>query len=182
MTERYRGTDNMNPRTVVRTDEIALLQEHRTAWETFASGAVRLIPVLKAQMAAVTEETERSAMELLVHLRVLASSGEAATEEERAARLSKIVMAMQFQDITRQKLEHVGQALDQWSAHLRALMKGPGDVQAMQRVTALERIEANYTMEEERRLHAAAVSPDYQEPIPTEMAEPESEEDPITLF
>jgi hypothetical protein len=37
-------------------------------------------------------------------------------------------------------------------------------------------------MEEERRLHAEAVMPEYQEPIPTDVLENESESDSVTLF
>lgn len=156
------------------------LQDHQRAWETFAGSAMRLIPVLKAQMVSVTGDTERSAMELLVHLRVLASSEATTSEAERAASLSKVVMAMQFQDITRQKLEHVGQALDQWNTHLQALLKGPYDEEAKREIAALQRIEQNYTMEEERRLHEATVAPDYQEPVPMDLADKEA--DSVTLF
>ncbi len=101
------------------------LLEHQRAWETFASDAIHTIPVLKAQMTAVTQETERAAMELLLHLRMLASSEGAASSKDDSVSLSKVMMAMQFQDITRQKLEHVGLALDRLKAHLQALMKLP---------------------------------------------------------
>jgi hypothetical protein len=164
------------------TDECGMTRGHQQAWEAFAACAVRLIPVLKAQMVAVTQETERAAMDLLVHLRVLASQGAGATAEEKAASLSKVVTAMQFQDITRQKLEHVGQALDQWSRHLQALMRGPLDEGAEREIAALEQIEQTYTMEEERRLHAEAVMPEYQEPIPTDVLESEPQSDSVTLF
>lgn len=160
------------------------LQDHQRAWEAFASCAVRLIPVLKAQMASVTGETERSTLELLMHLRVLASSDADTSDAERTASLSKVVMAMQFQDITRQKLEHVGQALDHWSTHLQALLRGPLDDDAKRHIAELERVEHIYTMEEERRLHAAALSPDYLEPVPTdvEAAGAGAETDSVTLF
>lgn len=164
------------------TDECGMPRRHQQAWEAFAACAVRLIPVLKAQMKSVTEETERAAMDLLLHLRVLASQGADATAEEKAASLSKVVMAMQFQDITRQKLEHVGQALDQWSRHLQALMRGHLDEGAQQEIAALEQIEQTYTMEEERRLHAEAVMHEYQEPIPTDVLESEPQSDSVTLF
>lgn len=163
-------------------DESGMPNGHRQAWETFASCAVRLIPVLKAQMEAVTIETERAAIDLLGHLRVLASPDAAATAEDKSASLSKVVTAMQFQDITRQRLEHVGQALDQWSKHLQALMRGPQDENAKWEIAALEQIEQTYTMEEERRLHTAAVTPEYQEPIPTDVLESESASNSVTLF
>jgi hypothetical protein len=167
---------------VSEAGELGRLQEHQRAWETFAGCAVRIIPVLKAQMTAVTGETERSALELLVHLRVLASEQAIVSEAERAASLSKVVMAMQFQDITRQKLEHVGQALEQWSTHLRVLLSGPLDDDAKRHIAEMERIEQTYTMEEERRLHAAAVCQDYQEPVPIEMEPTGADADPVTLF
>lgn len=167
---------------------LSALLEHQRAWETFATEAIRTIPVLKAQMTAVTQETERAAMELLLHLRMLGSS-EAATPPKGDAQalskggwasLSKIVMAMQFQDITRQKLEHIGLALDRLKAHLQALLKGPGDEEAKKEIAALELVEPHYTMEEERRLHAAASGPDYGEPVPTDMSS--KEPDSATLF
>lgn len=165
----------------------ALLEQQR-AWETFAIEAIRTIPVLKAQMTAVTQETERAALELVLHLRMLGSSeasvppkGDAeALLKGGSANLSKVVMAMQFQDITRQKLEHVGLALDRLRAHLQVLLKGPGDEEAKKEIAALELIEQHYTMEEERRLHAAASGPDYGEPVPMDMSS--KEPDSSTLF
>jgi hypothetical protein len=175
--------DDERPSTASnRTVELDLLREHQQAWEEFAVCAVRLIPVLKAQMTAVAEETERAAMDLMGHLRVLAASEVGAASDSQSSHVSKIVMAMQFQDITRQKLEHVGQALDQWSSHLQALMKGPQDADAKQRIAALQQIEQHYTMEEERRLHATAMTPDYQEPVLIDVEDSQSETDSITLF
>jgi hypothetical protein len=159
---------------------LGALLEHQRAWETFATDAIHTIPVLKAQMTAVTQETERAAMELLLHLRILASSEGAAPSKDDSASLSKVVMAMQFQDITRQKLEHVGLALDRLKAHLQALLKGPGDEEAKKEIAALELVEQHYTMEEERRLHAAASGPDYEEPVPMDISS--KEPDSVTLF
>lgn len=162
--------------------EMDELREHQRAWEEFARCAVRLIPVLNAQMASVTGETERAALELLIHLRVLASSEAGVSQGERAASLSRVVMAMQFQDITRQKLEHVGQALDQLNTQLRALLKEPQNEEVKAQLAVLQQIEQNYTMEEERRLHVAAMSPDYQEPVPVDAEAGGTETDAVTLF
>ncbi len=161
------------------TSTIDGLLEHQKAWEAFAACAVTMIPVLKKQMEAVTQQTARAAMDLMVHISALAS---ASSPADASADLSKVVMAMQFQDITQQKLEHVTQALDQWHKHLQALLKGPGNESAKQEIAALQRLEESYTMEEERRLHAAALSPDYQEPVPIETEETEAESDSVTLF
>jgi hypothetical protein len=160
----------------------AMLQAHQQAWESFGGDAVQLIPILKAQMAAVTQETERAAMELMGHLQILASSSATITAKDRAVSLSKAVMAMQFQDITRQKLEHVGLALDQLQKHVQALLKGPHNQEAQQEIAALQRVERSYTMEAERRLHDAAVTSDYLEPVPSDMETTDGEEDSVILF
>jgi chemotaxis regulatin CheY-phosphate phosphatase CheZ len=163
-------------------DETTLdsLLEHQRAWETFAAEAIHMIPVLKAQMTSVTQETERAAMELLLHLRLLASSEGVATPKTESTSLSKVVMAMQFQDITRQKLEHVGQALEQLKSHLLALLKGPLSEEAKKEIAALEGVEQNYTMEEERRLHQSARNQDYGEPVPMGLSDEGA--DSVTLF
>lgn len=162
---------------------VKVLQEHQRAWETFGTDAVQLIPILKAQMAAVTQETERAALELMMHLQVLASHTAENTSKTKAVSLSQVVSSMQFQDITRQKLEHVSLALDQFTHHLQALMKGPLNEEAKREIAALEKIEKQYTMEEERRVHQATLSPEgpeYGEPVPTSLSEEGN--DTVTLF
>jgi len=143
---------------------------------------VQMIPILIAHMSVVTQETERAAMELMGHLSTLASASGTITAKDRAASLSKVVMAMQFQDITRQKLEHVGSALDQLQRHVQALLKGPLNPEAQQEIAGLRRMERRYTMEAERRLHEAAVTADYTEPVPLDMETGDNEADSATLF
>lgn len=162
--------------------ELGRLKEHQQAWEAFADCSLHLIPVLKKQMEAVTQQTERAAMDLMVHIGALTSPGTDSKTSDSSAHLSKVVMAMQFQDITQQKLEHVGQALDQWCMHLQALLKGPQNETAKREIAALQQLEQSYTMEEERRLHAAAITPDYQEPVPIETEEKDTESESVTLF
>ncbi len=156
------------------------LQTHQRAWEVFGTDALNMIPVLQAQISSVTQETERAASELMMHLRVLSASNSGGTSHDRTESLSKIVMAMQFQDITRQKLEHVGQGLAQLSSHLQVLLKGPDYAGAEQELAALEQFEQHYTMEEERRLHQTTLGPDYGEPVPTSLSE--EGDDSVTLF
>ena len=158
------------------------LKERQQEWEAFAACVVPMIPVLKKQMEAVTQQTERAAMDLMVHIRAMTLATTTSGATDTSTNLSKIVMAMQFQDITQQKLEHVGQALDQWHKHLQALLKGPQDESARRDIAVLQRLEQSYTMEEERRLHAAAMTPDYQEPVPIETEQTEAESDSVTLF
>jgi hypothetical protein len=169
-----------NDSHIVAEPALSMQQAHQQAWDKFAEGAVRMIPALKAQMFSVTQETERATIELLVHLQALTSPDRPLSSKDRANRISKVVMAMQFQDITRQKLEHVGLALDQLKSNMEALLKGPQNETANNQIVAMERVELNYTMEEERQLHRAVVGPDYQEPIPSERSEEEG--DSVTIF
>jgi chemotaxis regulatin CheY-phosphate phosphatase CheZ len=162
--------------------ELVSLKAHQEAWEAFAACAVTMIPILKKQMEAVTQQTERAAMDLMLHISALTSSAKASRPADASGNLSKVVMAMQFQDITQQKLEHITQALDQWQKHLQALLKGPHDEGAKQEIASLQRLEESYTMEEERRLHAASLAPDYQEPVPIEAIQTERDADSVTLF
>ena len=170
-----RGTSCAGPATVLTGP-----QEHQRAWEAFGTGTVQMIPLLKAHLAAVTQETERAALELMMHLRVLASPNGEATAKDRSASLSQVVMAMQFQDITRQKLEHVGSALDQLNKHVQALLNGPLNEEAQKEIAAFQLLEQNYTMEAERQLHQTILGPDYGEPVP--MGVPEEGPDAVTLF
>ena len=177
---RVTGPDNGTGDVPVGGDVV--LQVHQEAWESFGADAVQLIPILNAQMAAVTQETERAAMELMGYMQVLASSSESITAKDRAASLSKVVMAMQFQDITRQKLEHVGSALDQLKKHIQALLKGPNNPEARQEIAGLQQVERSYTMDAERRLHEATTLCDYLEPVPSDLETDGGEEDSVSLF
>lgn len=178
-TVRAQERDSQKSPVGANTSATELLAHHR-AWNIFADGAVRIIPALKAQMTAVTAETERAAVELLVQLQALASGAETMSPGARAEVISKVVIAMQFQDITRQKLEHVGLALDQFKRHLLILREGSLTEEAAQELAGLERIEHHYTMEAERQLHKAAIQPQYQEPVPVEASD--NGEDSVTLF
>ena len=105
---------------------IAELEQTKYAWEQFASHAIPLIPVLTRQITTVIEQTERAALDLILKIRSIseraqkqaAYAGSSARmmepvmdvksqAEGLASDVSQIVMAMQFQDITKQKLEHV---------------------------------------------------------------------------
>ena len=106
--------DNMKPETRnqklrVRTNDVSRdneagklvgLNAHQQAWEAFAACAVSMIPVLKKQMEAVTQQTQRAATDLMTHISALTLADETSRSTETAAHLSQIVMTMQFQDIT----------------------------------------------------------------------------------
>jgi chemotaxis regulatin CheY-phosphate phosphatase CheZ len=162
--------------------ELGRLKEQQLAWETFAASVVQTIPILIKQMETVTQQTERAAMDMMAHLRALAPPATGPRFIETSSHLSEFVVAMQFQDITRQQLEHVAQALDYWRTHLQDLLKGPQDEGAKKEIAVLRQLEQTYTMEAERRLHAAALAPDCQEPAPDEKEQSEKESGSVTLF
>ena len=73
--------------------------------------------------------------------------------------IGQIVMAMQFQDITRQKLEHVYQPLEQIHAPLQAVVDDVNGTDMMpQVIEELRNLEHIYTMESERLTMEAARS------------------------
>lgn len=178
--ELERAQDEQRDETLATDGELIRLRAQHQAWEACATGALQMIPVLKAHLTGVTQETERAALELSMHLRVLGSTDSGVTSADRSASVSQVVMAMQFQDITRQKLEHVGQALEQLRHHLEVLLKGPQREGAEKEIATLEQIGQNYTMEEERRLHQTVMAPDYGEPVP--MGVSDDDPDSVTLF
>jgi hypothetical protein len=162
--------------------ELGRLKEQQQAWEAFAVCAVQMIPVLIKQMETVTRQTERAAMDLMVHLRAMTPPNATSRLNDASPHLSKIVMAMQFQDITRQQLEHIAQALDYWRTHLQDLLKGPQDEGARKEIAVLQQLEQTYTMDAERRLHASVITSDYQEPVPIDTEQAKKASESITLF
>ncbi|MGB4069679.1 MAG: hypothetical protein WBK08_16755 [Nitrospira sp.] len=70
---------------IVESATVPGLKACQQAWERFGIEAVQMIPILQAQMTAVTHETERAAMELMGHLQVLGSPSETITAKERSA-------------------------------------------------------------------------------------------------
>lgn len=82
-----------------------------------------------------------------------------AQTEEFARDISTIVMSIQFQDITRQRLEHVIEPLNEFSEDLRNIAGYLESIDAFdslqhisQSKNAIERLKEKYTMESEREL------------------------------
>lgn len=160
----------------------------QNAWTSFAVCTLPLIPILVRQMHAVTEQTERSVLDIMTTLHGIVrrecSQGvdvvkrvgfSDSTHEEdvgmsrhagpqlsqqRARELdgdmNQIVMALQFQDITRQKLEHIEQALAQMRDHMQQLIDGKQDEELRDSLVMLKNLNQSYTMESERRLHTSS--------------------------
>ncbi|MDH4192775.1 MAG: methyl-accepting chemotaxis protein [Nitrospirota bacterium] len=73
--------------------------------------------------------------------------------------ISQIVMSMQFQDITRQKLEHVYQPLERIHAPLQSVVDDTGGTDMLpQVIEVLQNLERTYTMQSERLTMEAARS------------------------
>ncbi|GJL66574.1 MAG: hypothetical protein NPIRA05_15450 [Nitrospirales bacterium] len=94
--------------------------------------------------------------------------------------ISQIVMSMQFQDITRQKLEHVYQPLELIYGPLREIQASDDLAEFPEDIFhRLKELEGSYTMESERILMKAAQ--EGQEAVVVGTAT-ESKEDSVTLF
>jgi uncharacterized membrane-anchored protein YhcB (DUF1043 family) len=180
--------------------QIAQLEQTKYAWEQFASHAVPLIPVLTQQITDVIEQTERAAMDLILKIRSIseraqkqaayAGSSVRAMEPEEDVRsqaeglasdVSRIVMAMQFQDITKQKLEHVAQPLLQMKTYMESLVANPTDTELAKALNLLEEVERSYTMETERAAHRHAMGGREHAGTPAQSIA-EEEDQNVTLF
>ncbi len=98
--------------------------------------------------------------------------------EALAADVAKIVMALQFQDITRQKLEHVVEPLETVRVDIQALMAGQEPKAFNGGVEVMAHLAKTYTMQEERRVHNGVAQSDG---IPV-TATAQGEETNVTLF
>jgi len=100
--------------------------------------------------------------------------------KELGEHIGQIVMSMQFQDITRQKLEHVYQPLEHIHAPLQAVVEDTGGTDRLPDVIVeLRNLEKSYTMESERLTMEAARSGDESVVVGTGET---NEGDNITLF
>lgn len=180
--------------------QVARLEQAKHAWEQFASHAVPLMPVLARQLTTVIEQTECAAVDLTGRIRSIsararrqaadmsrpAGSGRSveqarADAEELAADVSRIVMAMQFQDTTKQKLEHVAQPLVQMKTYMESLLANPTAPELSTALNLLEEVERSYTMETERVAMAHALQGHAPAGTPAK-ATVEEEEQGVTLF
>ncbi len=101
--------------------------------------------------------------------------------DELSNDVGQLVMAMQFQDITRQRLEHIEQALRQLRDHFQHLVEGRPDEDLQDSLSLLKNLEHRYTMEAERRVHADAGGGARRRPQAA-AAGTGNAEDAVTLF
>lgn len=180
--------------------QIAQLEQTKYSWEQFASHAVPLIPVLTRQITTVIEQTEQAAIDLILKIRSIADRAQQQAvyagasahamapamdvknhAEGLASDVSRIVMAMQFQDITKQKLEHVSQPLLQMKTYMEALVANPTDPGLAKALNLLEEVERSYTMETERLAHRHAIEGREHVGVSAQ-ATVEEEDQNVTLF
>lgn len=162
-----------------------LIRQMNAVTEQTEAAAINLMTNLQAIAHRASQQAEEA-----IQLGQADRTLEAAQQEQflesvrqskqRATELSRdvgqIVMALQFQDITRQKLEHVEHALAHLRDHLQHLVDGKPDQDLADSLSLLKNLEHSYTMEAERRIHAAARG----EPAPVGQAE--GQDDSVTLF
>ena len=165
-------------------------EEKLKSWEEFGESIKPLIPVLIGQLQGVVEETERAAANLIERFQVIShkvlsdkdtQSPHAATE--LAKDIAQIVMYIQFQDITRQKVEHVYGPLEQILDHVAALTMMEGDEDAQQgTLKKLKNFSEIYTMASERILMQEIQHGRHRDGHESMAASNQQEEAPVTLF
>ncbi|MEZ4342635.1 MAG: methyl-accepting chemotaxis protein [Nitrospirales bacterium] len=133
-------------------------------------------------------ETLRAQEKIMGMTEVMASKNHALKESvghnsgrarELGDDIGQIVMSMQFQDITRQKLEHVYQPLEQIYSPLKGVMEDVGSTDMLPDVIEeLRNLDHSYTMESERQTIQATRSGEDVVLVGTGNAG----EDSVTLF
>jgi len=119
-----------------------------------------------AESAGWAEERTRLASEVghVIRDRVEAMTGEmrrATTAvkdagEQISSEISKAVVSLQFQDITRQEIEHVSGSLEALLAKMNQAR--PFEQEMLDSVGSLKHLEALYTIDDERQTHLAILS------------------------
>lgn len=102
-----------------------------------------VVKSIREKIQMITEDTARS-------LELVRAHG-----NEIGVRVSNVVVSLQFQDITRQEIEHVIDLLRQLEAHARAL--APEDLIAPGSYD-LSQMQAGYTIQAERQIHDEVVN------------------------
>lgn len=146
----------------VRVDkgDFMTTEDKLKAWEDFGASIKPIIPVLIGQLKGVVEETERAAGNLIERFQIIShkvlssketQNAQAATE--LAKDIAQVVMYIQFQDITRQQIEHVYGPLENMLDYLGALHCDDQDAAVQQQtLEKLKSFSMGYTMESERIL------------------------------
>ena len=110
------------------------------------------------------------------NVQLCSSVSETQIQAERlSADIAGIVMALQFQDMTRQKLEHVIEPLESLSSDLRAVQTGQKPKAFDGTQNLLHELQRSYTMSDERQVLSATMGRPH-------VGAPAQEQDTVTLF
>lgn len=147
-------------------------------------GSASVLPILAGQLREVIQQTEKAALELIQQfmlissrakrqsshvadiLRHIEASGACMAEVRHAfdelesetdllsSDIQGIITSLQFQDITRQRIEHVIEPLDQYGKRSEALLEALSglNLKLQSQCNMLESLEKLYTMESEREI------------------------------
>ncbi len=158
-----------------------------TAVKSTTESAMSELEVLASLDLTETLQAQEKIMEMT---EVMVSKNEALKEsvgqnsgraKELGDHIGQIVMSMQFQDITRQKLEHVYQPLERIHGPLQAVVEDAGpDDKLSDVLDVLRSLEHGYTMESERMTIEAAQAG--EEAVVVGTTGGTEEEDNVTLF
>nr|MBI3613308.1 hypothetical protein [Nitrospirota bacterium] len=103
--------------------------------------------------------------------------------EELAADVSQIVVAMQFQDMTRQAVEHIYGPLEKIQEYMGTRLSDTSGFDAEDALAYLRNVESHYTMESERKVMRATQQGGGQASGPLGQLVPAGgAEDSVTLF
>lgn len=105
------------------------LNETNTTFETtvkdIADYSINQIPVLNEHLKSVMKETEDAALLIGDNLRRISANSNGLSSDREA--ISNLLVSLQFQDITRQRIEHVINSLTELKTELERLSsKEPG--------------------------------------------------------
>lgn len=85
----------------------------------------------------------------------------AESSRDIASDISSIIVSLQFQDITRQRVEHVMGPLDELKESIEELLRQNNDFECIHKEGGrLERLKKLYTMEKERSTHSRSIGKD----------------------
>ncbi len=141
---------------------------------------MQVLPVLAQQIANAMERTEEAVQEITQRFQGIADQVPAS---RRSDDLSIAITALQFQDITKQQLNHVIGGLRGIEQALSAMLSDREHVGMTQAVTILTDLEQCFTMQRERDVLASVRRlTDAQSPSTGSRTHQSDVEDNVTLF
>jgi hypothetical protein len=149
-------------------------------WHVVARHLMQVLPVLAQQIANAMERTEEAVQEIAKRVQAMAQHLPAS---QPSADLSVAITALQFQDITKQQLDHVIGGLGGIEQALSAMLADREHVGMTHAVNILAELEQRFTMQGERDVLASVRRPtDAQCPSAGSRTQQHDVGDNVTLF